>query len=97
MGSDTNTVASASTAETSEDVATTVSNFIAANNISQDTVEKLLTLLEVLMLNGCATYSNTQKNPACRILFFVTGNFVPITQYHPSACVPVIASICASR
>ena len=48
MGSDTNTVASASTAETSEDVATTVSNFIAANNISQDTVEKLLTLLEVL-------------------------------------------------
>ena len=34
--------------ETSEDVATTVSNFIAANNISQDTVEKLLTLLEVL-------------------------------------------------
>mgnify|MGYP001752363497 FL=1 len=48
MGSDTNTVASASTAETSEDVATTVSNFIAANNISQDTLEKLLTLLEVL-------------------------------------------------
>lgn len=48
MGSDTNTVASSSTAETSEDVATTVSNFIAANNISQDTVEKLLTLLEVL-------------------------------------------------
>ena len=48
MGSDTNTIASASTAETSEDVATTVSNFIAANNISQDTVEKLLTLLEVL-------------------------------------------------
>jgi len=34
--------------ETSEDIATTVSNFIAANNISQDTVEKLLTLLEVL-------------------------------------------------
>ena len=48
MGSDTNTVASASTSETSEDIATTVSNFIAANNISQDTVEKLLTLLEVL-------------------------------------------------
>ena len=48
MGSDTNTVASASTAETSEDVAATISNFIAANNISQDTVEKLLTLLEVL-------------------------------------------------
>ena len=46
MGSDTNTVAS--TSETSEDIATTVSNFIAANNISQDTVEKLLTLLEVL-------------------------------------------------